>query len=128
MTPRSPIMHFGDRGRYHLSSEAARALQLIRVVDVARNARIGDGPLAHRVRVGLENTAVAAVSGQPRQLRKEAPPEENGMAAAEAALDLIDVLEDQLTVYRETSEVSGINRRAAATPVMVGSGLPAMGL
>ncbi len=36
-----------------------------------------------------------------------------------AALDEIDRLEEQLTVYRDTSEVSGINRRAAAEPVVV---------
>jgi thiamine biosynthesis lipoprotein len=32
--------------------------------------------------------------------------------AAEAALDLIDAVEEQLTVYRETSEISRINARA----------------
>jgi len=39
--------------------------------------------------------------------------------AAEAALDQIDQLEDQLTVYREGSEVSHINCQAAASPVRV---------
>lgn len=34
--------------------------------------------------------------------------------AAEAALDLIDELEDQLTVYRDTSEVSRLNAAGAA--------------
>src|SRR5579859_4880850 len=33
--------------------------------------------------------------------------------AGETALDLIDAVEDQLTVFRETSEVSALNRRAA---------------
>src|SRR5262245_58485755 len=42
----------------------------------------------------------------------------NGLAAAEAALDEIDRLEDQLTVYREHSEVSNLNRRAAYEPVV----------
>src|SRR4051812_26620575 len=36
----------------------------------------------------------------------------HALPAAEAALDLIDQLEEQLSVYRETSEVSRINRRA----------------
>jgi thiamine biosynthesis lipoprotein len=40
-------------------------------------------------------------------------------AAAEAALDEIDRLEAQLTVYREESEVSRLNREAAANPVIV---------
>src|SRR5438128_10189165 len=42
-----------------------------------------------------------------------------GLAAAEAALEQIDRLEDQLSVYREHSEVSQLNRRAAQGPVPV---------
>jgi thiamine biosynthesis lipoprotein len=43
----------------------------------------------------------------------------NGLVAAEAALDEIDQVEDQLTVYREHSEISDLNRRAADEPVIV---------
>ncbi len=43
--------------------------------------------------------------------------------AAMAALDLIDQLEAQLTVYRETSELIELNRRAASQPVDVEPGL-----
>lgn len=43
--------------------------------------------------------------------------------AAEAALEEIDRIEDQLTVYRETSEVSRLNRLAAAQPVSVSENL-----
>jgi FAD:protein FMN transferase len=43
--------------------------------------------------------------------------------AAEAALDLIDDLEDQLTVYRDHSEVSRLNATAAERPVEVSSNL-----
>jgi thiamine biosynthesis lipoprotein len=39
--------------------------------------------------------------------------------AASAALDEIDRLEDQMTVYRDTSEVSRINLLAAVTPLPV---------
>ena len=39
--------------------------------------------------------------------------------ACNAALDTIDRLEDQLTVYQDTSEVSRINRMASFTPVPV---------
>ena len=35
------------------------------------------------------------------------------------ALDLIDTLEDQLTIYRETSEISNLNRLAGQEPVVV---------
>jgi thiamine biosynthesis lipoprotein len=44
-------------------------------------------------------------------------------AAAADALDLIDRLEAQLTVYRDTSEVSRLNRLAALAPVPVEAGL-----
>ena len=37
----------------------------------------------------------------------------NPLAAAEDALDLIDELEDQMTVYRDHSEVSRLNASAA---------------
>jgi thiamine biosynthesis lipoprotein len=43
----------------------------------------------------------------------------DGLAAAEHALDLIDTLEDQLTVYRDHSEVSQLNATAATGPVGV---------
>ena len=43
----------------------------------------------------------------------------HAMEAAEEALELIDELEDQLTVYRDTSEVSQLNMMAATGPVIV---------
>jgi thiamine biosynthesis lipoprotein len=43
--------------------------------------------------------------------------------AVNAALDAIDRVEDQLTVYRDTSEVSAVNRHAAAGPVPVSANL-----
>jgi thiamine biosynthesis lipoprotein len=47
----------------------------------------------------------------------------DAVAAGEAALDEIDRLEDQLTVYRDTSEVSRLNARACTGPVPVEEGL-----
>ena len=44
---------------------------------------------------------------------------EHGTQAALAALDLVDRLEDQLSVYREHSEISRLNRDAALGPVEV---------
>ena len=46
-----------------------------------------------------------------------------GTDAAIAALDLIDLLENQLSVYRPHTEVSELNRRAAHEPVPVEPGL-----
>src|SRR5436309_8698235 len=43
----------------------------------------------------------------------------DAQVAAEDALNLIDRLEAQLTVYRPTSEVSRLNRLAAVAPVPV---------
>src|SRR6185312_2700061 len=43
----------------------------------------------------------------------------DAIAAAEDALDLIDELEDQMTVFRDTSEVSRINATASQQPVPV---------
>ena len=45
------------------------------------------------------------------------------LACGEAAFDMIDELESQLTVYRENSEVSRLNRTAFAAPVPVEEGL-----
>ena len=42
-----------------------------------------------------------------------------GPDAAVEALDLVEALEAQLTVYRETSEVSRLNQRACGQPVVV---------
>jgi thiamine biosynthesis lipoprotein len=43
----------------------------------------------------------------------------HAVEAGEAAFDLLDELEDQLTVYRDTSEVSRLNRLAPSGPVPV---------
>jgi thiamine biosynthesis lipoprotein len=43
----------------------------------------------------------------------------NSPGPALAALDLVEQLEDQMTVFREHSQVMDINRRAAAEPVQV---------
>jgi thiamine biosynthesis lipoprotein len=43
--------------------------------------------------------------------------------AARAALDEVDAIEDALTVFREASEVSCLNRQAAMAPVPVSPGL-----
>jgi FAD:protein FMN transferase len=45
--------------------------------------------------------------------------DQEGVSVARQALDVVDRLEDQLTIFRESSEVSFINREAAASPVPV---------
>ncbi|MEM6798237.1 MAG: FAD:protein FMN transferase, partial [Planctomycetota bacterium] len=53
------------------------------------------------------------------QVRLNASADQNETAAAMAALDAIERIEDRLTVYRDESEVIAINRRAAEGPVEV---------
>ncbi len=48
---------------------------------------------------------------------------DHALQAAEQALDEIDRLEDQLTVYRDHSEVSRLNQEAADRPVPIEEGL-----
>lgn len=43
----------------------------------------------------------------------------SGTDIAVSALDVVDQLEQQLTVYRDTSEIAAINRRACDEPVIV---------
>jgi FAD:protein FMN transferase len=47
----------------------------------------------------------------------------SNLSAANEALNLIDRLEDQMTVFRKTSEISHINRNAGSTAVEVDAGL-----
>src|SRR5258708_20868412 len=52
--------------------------------------------------------------------------DEAGIAAARNALDEVDRIEAQLTVFRESSEVSHINRNAARAPIQVDRSLFAL--
>jgi len=47
------------------------------------------------------------------------PSDAKQLDAARAALDEVDAVEAALTLFRETSEVSQVNRRAAAAPVAI---------
>jgi FAD:protein FMN transferase len=51
---------------------------------------------------------------------------DGAMDAARASFELLEVLEEQLTVYRDTSEVSRLNRLASRRPVVVESRLFAL--
>lgn len=47
----------------------------------------------------------------------------HGMEAGVAALDLVEAIEAQLTVFRESSDVSDLNRRAGREPVAIAAPL-----
>jgi thiamine biosynthesis lipoprotein len=51
------------------------------------------------------------------------PSEENGVAVATDALDEVERLESQLTVFRESSEVSYVNANAARQPIQISQSL-----
>jgi FAD:protein FMN transferase len=67
----------------------------------------------HLVRVSRRAMATTFEVAIPQGSHSDA------IAAAEDALDLIDDLEDQMTVFRDHSEVSRINEHAANAPAIV---------
>jgi thiamine biosynthesis lipoprotein len=89
------------------------------------------GPIgAHEAPSGGEAAASAAAApylvrfARPAmacdfQLFLVAGRDEQGAEAALASLDVVEQVEAQLTVYRDTSELLELNRRAAAEPVAV---------
>jgi thiamine biosynthesis lipoprotein len=79
------------------------------LLDPPADSTPGDYSLIRARRRAMATTfEVAIPSGTP-----------NAVDAATAALDLIDELEDQLTVFRDHSEVSRLNASAPAGPVVV---------
>jgi FAD:protein FMN transferase len=115
--PQAPATRAPTTRRQFISGEAAVSA----VEDAAARAALRDSPPAswfdaagespYLVRFGREAMAtdfqLFFVAG------------EGDAEAALAALDVIDEVETQLTVYRATSELLEINRRAAAGPVAV---------
>jgi len=86
---------------------AAQVLDL--PTDVLTSEKTADAALLRFARSAMATTFEAVLPfGAPR-----------AQEAAESALDQIDQLEEQLTVYRDGSEVSHINRQAAVSPVRV---------
>lgn len=85
------------------------------VSDEADNLPISDGLFPHQVAV-LRCSRPAMATTFEIVIPQAYP---QAIEAAEDALDQIDAVEDQLTVYRETSEVSRLNARAPAESVSV---------
>jgi thiamine biosynthesis lipoprotein len=84
-------------------------------------ALLGDGPAAPVIDVAVLRASRWAMATIFEVLLPFGAP--LAQPAAEAALDLIDDLEDQLTVYRDHSEVSRLNATAADHPVEVAANL-----
>lgn len=68
-------------------------------------------------RVGANTAASAEASGASAEASASAS--SAGFAAAIEALDLVEQLEEQLSVYRESSEVSRVNRAAHDRPIPI---------
>src|SRR6516162_3889912 len=99
-----------NRRRFLRSKQLAGAAGALLVPDAPPvEPAVGDLTLVRVSRLAMATTfEVALPFGTP-----------NAVAAAEDALDLIDALEDQLTVYRDHSEVCRLNATAPAGPVVV---------
>ncbi len=76
-------------------------------------AATGDAPPSYLLRIGRRAMACEF------EVLLPAGPERNGTQQAVAALDLVDRLESQMTVYRDSSEISQINRTAFERDVEV---------
>jgi FAD:protein FMN transferase len=97
-----------------LAQTAGQVLAALDVVELSPpHEPVADVPLLRAARQAMATTFEVLL---PAALAESLP-------AAEAALDVIDRLEAQLTVYRDDSEVSRLNQRAAAEPVEVEEGL-----
>jgi thiamine biosynthesis lipoprotein len=84
-------------------------------------ALLGDEPVAPVVDVAVLRASRRAMATTFEVLLPFGSP--RAQPAAESALDLIDELEDQLTVFRDHSEVSRLNATAAEHPVEVAANL-----
>jgi thiamine biosynthesis lipoprotein len=106
---------------------AAAADAVGAVVDAAAEAvggavdrQLGDASSPEAKRLGLRNLTLSRrAMACDFELTLNASADENAVAEGMAALDLVERLEDQLTVYREHSELIEINRQAASGPVEV---------
>jgi thiamine biosynthesis lipoprotein len=98
-----------------IASTAGQVLGALSTLDAAEPSPAEMSLLRLSRRAMATTFEIAIPAGRPQALD-----------AAKAALDEIDRLEQQLTVFREDSEVSLLNQRAAETPVEVESGLHAL--
>lgn len=94
----------------HLAETAG---QLLGALDTLRSPE----PATHAEEVALLRTSRQAMATTFEVVLPVGLP--FALEAGQDALDLIDRLEEQLTVYRESSEVSHLNRRAFHEPVVV---------
>jgi thiamine biosynthesis lipoprotein len=84
-------------------------------------ALLGDEPVAPVVDVAVLRASRRAMATTFEVLLPFGSPQ--AQSSAEAALDLIDELEDRLTVFRDHSEVSRLNATAGDHPVEVAANL-----
>ena len=95
----------------------------------AATSRSSRRPLSRRELLSLEAVREASASSHWVRVFRRAMacrfevtlPSEDArhVAAARDALDLVDLIEDRLTWFRATSELSQVNREAACRPVPV---------
>ncbi len=103
------------QGKAALRTLADKAQQL--ADEVADRLEVVSGPAAPL------RTASRRAMACDFEVRYHLADDRAALPAAMEALDLIEALETQMTVYRETSEVIEINESAAELPVLLESGL-----
>ncbi len=107
-------MHAAPRSNRREFLTGQAALDALTQVDVGGGQQL-PAPAADRYLVCLARQAMACTF----EVYLNAGQYPAGNATALAALDLVDRLEDQLSIFRETSEVSELNRTACFMPVEV---------
>lgn len=108
------------RGKAALSAAADAVEAVIDAAGDAIDRRLGGAESPESQRPGarvltLSRRAMAC----DFELTLNVTADENAVAEGMAALDLVERLEDQLTVYRDRSELVDLNRQAASGPVAV---------
>lgn len=109
-------------GRAALGAAVDSAVELVEsILDRGSEGRAVGAPAPPRGRlVRLTRRAMAC---DFEVVLNELPDAPAAVAEGMAALDLVERVEDQLTVYRDHSEVQRVNRAALAGPVEVEAGL-----
>lgn len=112
------------RGKAALAAAADVVDTAIEAVGGAVDRQLGGTSSPEAQRRGLRNVTLSRrAMACDFELTLNVSADDNAIAEGMAALDLVERLEDQLTVYRDHSELLDVNRQAASGPVEVEAGL-----
>ena len=125
-----------SRGRRDFLRRAAPAVSALALAGLSApvfSDRAAEGSTEERAFVHFRRRAMGCVfevvfpaAAPSPEAARSGPRGPSGSRGAQEALDRVDALDRQLSIYREDSEVSALNRRAGAGPVVVEAGLFAL--